>query len=57
VRIDLPTVARAQVAAPVRFEESIELDRALRELVKMRASQTNGCAYCLDIHWKDARGR
>jgi len=27
----------------------------LRELVKLRASQLNGCAYCLDMHWKDAR--
>lgn len=25
------------------------------ELVKMRASQINGCAYCIDMHWKDAR--
>lgn len=27
----------------------------IRELVKMRASQINGCAYCLDMHYKDAR--
>ncbi len=31
------------------------LDRKLLELVKMRASQINGCAYCLDMHSKDAR--
>jgi AhpD family alkylhydroperoxidase len=31
------------------------LDPALLELVKMRASQINGCAYCLDMHSKDAR--
>ena len=31
------------------------LEPALRELVKMRASQINGCAYCLDMHWKDLR--
>ena len=31
------------------------LDRKLMELVKMRASQINGCAYCLDMHSKDAR--
>jgi len=31
------------------------LEPALRELVKMRASQINGCAYCLDMHSKDAR--
>jgi AhpD family alkylhydroperoxidase len=31
------------------------LDRSLLNLVKMRASQINGCAYCLDMHSKDAR--
>jgi AhpD family alkylhydroperoxidase len=31
------------------------LEPALLELVKMRASQLNGCAYCLDMHTKDAR--
>jgi len=31
------------------------LERPLIELVKLRASQINGCAFCLDMHWKDAR--
>ena len=31
------------------------LDRKLIELVKMRASQINGCAYCLDMHSKELR--
>jgi MoaD family protein len=31
------------------------LERSLLELVKLRASQLNGCAFCLDMHWKDAR--
>ncbi len=31
------------------------LERTLYELVKTRASQINGCAYCLDMHTKDAR--
>ena len=31
------------------------LDRRLFELVKIRASQINGCAYCIDMHTKDAR--
>jgi AhpD family alkylhydroperoxidase len=30
-------------------------DRRLRELVRIRASQLNGCAYCIDMHTKDAR--
>jgi len=31
------------------------LEPSLLHLIKMRASQINGCAYCLDMHWKDAR--
>jgi AhpD family alkylhydroperoxidase len=30
------------------------LDLKLQELIKTRVSQINGCAYCLDMHWKDA---
>ena len=33
------------------------LDHALLDLVRMRASQINGCAYCLDMHSKDARAK
>ena len=33
------------------------LERPLLELVKIRASQMNGCGYCLDMHTKDARAR
>ncbi|MGB9430315.1 MAG: carboxymuconolactone decarboxylase family protein [Gammaproteobacteria bacterium] len=33
------------------------LEASLLELVKMRASQINGCAYCLDVHSKDARAK
>jgi AhpD family alkylhydroperoxidase len=31
------------------------LEKSLQELVKTRASQMNGCAYCIDMHTKDAR--
>jgi AhpD family alkylhydroperoxidase len=31
------------------------LDEPLLHLVRLRASQLNGCAYCLDMHWKDLR--
>jgi len=31
------------------------LDQGLLHMVKLRASQINGCAYCIDMHWKDAR--
>jgi AhpD family alkylhydroperoxidase len=36
---------------------SSDLDPVLLELVKLRASQLNRCAYCLDMHSKDARAR
>jgi AhpD family alkylhydroperoxidase len=35
--------------------EASGLERSLLELVKVRGSQINGCAYCLDMHTKDAR--
>ncbi len=31
------------------------LERNLLDLVRLRASQINGCAFCLDMHWKDLR--
>ena len=37
------------------YARSSGLEPALLELVRMRASQINGCAYCLDMHSKDAR--
>jgi AhpD family alkylhydroperoxidase len=37
------------------FNHQSGLEPKLVELVKMRASQINGCAYCLDMHSKDAR--
>jgi AhpD family alkylhydroperoxidase len=37
------------------YVEGSGLEHPLLELVKMRASQINGCAYCLDMHSKDAR--
>lgn len=31
------------------------LEESLLHLVRLRASQLNGCAYCIDMHWKDLR--
>lgn len=31
------------------------IEKPLRELIKLRVSQINGCAFCLDMHWKEAR--
>jgi AhpD family alkylhydroperoxidase len=38
-----------------REVETSGLEHSLLELVKIRASQINGCAYCIDMHTKDAR--
>ena len=38
-----------------KFVRGSVLERSLYELIKLRASQINGCAYCLDMHSKDAR--
>lgn len=38
-----------------RFVRNCGLEHPLLELVKARASQINGCAYCVDMHTKDAR--
>ena len=40
-----------------RYVRESGLEPSLLELVKLRASQINGCAYCIDMHWKDARAR
>jgi AhpD family alkylhydroperoxidase len=46
--------ARAMFALQREVETS-GLEHALLELVKIRVSQINGCAYCIDMHTKDAR--
>jgi AhpD family alkylhydroperoxidase len=59
-RIKYAEVAPAGVAAMLGLENYVRqsgIDPALLELVKIRASQINGCAYCLDMHIKDARVR
>jgi len=43
------------VGALQQAVESSGLEHSLMELVKTRCSQVNGCAYCLDMHTKDAR--
>ena len=41
--------------ALVDYIKQSGLEQSLIELIQMRASQLNGCAYCLDMHSKDAR--
>jgi len=57
-RFDYGTVAPGVYDAMEALETylaSCSLEPALVHLVKLRASQLNGCAYCLDMHWKDLR--
>lgn len=54
-RIQLSERAPRAYAAMSRLEGAIELSASPRHLVKVRASQINGCAFCLDMHWLDAR--
>ncbi|MFC5582757.1 carboxymuconolactone decarboxylase family protein [Rhodanobacter terrae] len=57
-RIDYKKAAPNAFKAMLDLEAEVRrsgLEHGLLELVKMRASQINGCAYCLDMHSKDAR--
>ena len=38
-----------------KYLSKSNLEPALKELIKIRVSQINGCAYCIDLHTKDAR--
>jgi AhpD family alkylhydroperoxidase len=38
-----------------KFIESTSLTRTHKDLIKIRSSQINGCAFCIDMHTKDAR--
>ena len=57
-RIEFAKVAPGAVHALLGLEKYLQksgLETSLLHLLKMRASQINGCAYCLDMHSKDAR--
>jgi AhpD family alkylhydroperoxidase len=54
-RIRLAKGAPDSYKAMIRLGNSIKLDPKLRDLVYLRASQINGCAYCVDSHSRDAR--
>jgi AhpD family alkylhydroperoxidase len=57
-RIDPTHVTPGIIQAMLGLERQVGqagLDSRLLDLVRMRASQINGCAYCLDMHSKDAR--
>jgi AhpD family alkylhydroperoxidase len=57
-RINPMNVAPGILQAMLGLEKQVSksgLDNRMLDLVRMRASQINGCAYCLDMHSKDAR--
>lgn len=51
---DFPDAMRGLLRTEKYIQHS-KLDKTLYELVKIRASQINQCAYCIDMHTKDAR--
>ena len=57
-RLDFYKASPAAIKALVGVEERIAksaLEKSLTELVRLRASQINGCAFCVDMHTTDAR--
>lgn len=59
-RLDYKSVSPETFKAMLQVELQVHesgLEQSLLELVKTRASQINGCAWCLDMHTKDARAR
>lgn len=57
-RIDYLQVAHSALEAMLGLEKYLHqsaIEEPLRNLVCLRASQVNGCAYCIDMHWKDLR--
>jgi len=57
-RLDLYSTNPPAIKAMIALEEYVRrsgLEYSLAELVRLRASQINGCAYCIDMHVTDAR--
>ncbi|MDO5626419.1 MAG: carboxymuconolactone decarboxylase family protein [Pseudomonadota bacterium] len=54
-RLDYHALApkAAKALAQASFAAGATLDRRLKELVNLRISQINGCAFCIDMHWAD----
>ena len=57
-RINITAISPGLYKAMIGLEQYLatsSIDKKLLTLVKLRASQINGCAYCIDMHWKDLR--
>ena len=50
-----PEAMKAMYGLEAYLTTQSGLDHRLLHLLKLRASQINGCAFCIDMHWKDAR--
>ena len=50
-----PEAMKALYGLETYLTTQSSLDHKLLHLLKLRASQINGCAFCIDMHWKDAR--
>lgn len=56
-RLNMPKLAPEAYKAMIALDTTMSsffLNNTQKELIKIRASQINGCAFCLDMHTKDA---
>ena len=59
-RVEIHTEAPAALPAMLALQKYVDssgLEASLLDLVKVRASQINGCAFCIDMHTKDTRAQ
>ncbi|MFD2036302.1 carboxymuconolactone decarboxylase family protein [Belliella marina] len=54
---ELEPKAYEAMFAMEKYLSTSSVDRSIQELIKIRASQINGCAYCIDLHTQEALGR
>jgi AhpD family alkylhydroperoxidase len=57
-RVDFYSASKEAITALVALEKAgsgLGIDPRLLDLIKLRASQINGCAFCIDMHTSDAR--
>ena len=59
-RIDYPKAGQAAVKAMYGLQAAVNgsgLEASLQELIKLRGSQINGCAFCIDMHFREATAK
>ena len=55
MRLHYSQYATATYQALLALEASLKLDNPLKDLIKIRVSQINGCVFCVDMHVKEAK--